>query len=400
MSAFVYTFLLIVMILVLYKAGISIRKTGKILSPAGFAAIIVYTLNEGLRFGRGIDYNLYGMAYEELESGGDNTWDFTFKLIANTLIEFGIPWQGYVLLLSFAFIVATIIFLKEYKNILPFALPLFILFTIPETENMVRWYLGFSFIMIGLAFLLGMGKNRNVKFLLFSIFACTIHLALAPLPIVFYCVTRWKYPILKPVPALIAFFAIAFLFRVPFMVQFIELVNMLSMVSAHFEGYGNNAEYWLTGGFAGSGERSALSNIQELVFLCCLVILGYKVIRKGEWKNIYAYNLFIIGLLIYPIANQIELVYRFDQPFLFFKAIVLACIIEYAYRKKAVVINKTVLLVSLLVFVNIGRRILIAPFVMDANYYLYIWNRGGKSYQSMYDMRISDMYKAERGKKR
>lgn len=388
------------MLFVLYGAGIQIKKTNKILSSTVILGVIIYTLNEGLRFGRGIDYNLYGMAYEDLEKGGENTWDFMFKVIAETLIRLGISWQGYVMLMSFMFIVATICLLRNYKDILPVALPLFVLFSIPETENMVRWYLGFSFIMIGLGFLLRDCKQRNTKFFLFSVFACTFHLALAPLPIIFFCVTFLKSPILKPLPILILYFVIAFSFQTSFMLQFVELVNMLSMISEHFEGYGDKAEYWLTGGFAGTGGWGIFPGIQELIFLCCLVILGYKVIHKGEWRNVYAYNLFIIGLLGNPIANQIELVGRYDQTFFFFRAIVFACILEYAYRKKCVVIHKMILLMSLLVFLNMGRKLLIAPFVGKEEHYLYVWDSKGKNYQSMYDMYISDMYRSAKAHKK
>lgn len=400
MISLIYTILLLFMLFMLYRAGEQIKKTNKVLSPMVISAVIVYTLNEGLRFGRGIDYNLYGMAYEKLERKGDSRWDVTFKFIADALIEFNIPWQGYVILMSFIFIVATIVLLKEYKDIIPFALPLFILFSNSSVENMVRWYLGCSFIMIGLAFLLGNGKKRKINFFLFSAFACTIHLALAPIPIIFYLVTLRKSPILKPLPILILYFAIAFSFRTDFMLSFVELANTLSMVSERFENYGNKAEYWLTGGFAGTEIHSALPSMQEVVFLCCIVVLGYKVIKKGEWKNVCAYNLFVIGLLANPIAKQIELVGRFDQPFFFFRAIVLACILEYAYRRKSVVIHKTVLLMSLLIFLNLGRRILTAPFKGNEEKYLYVWDSQGRTYQSMYDMWISDMYDAESKKKK
>lgn len=399
MIPIIYSILLLFMLFILNRAGMQIKKANNIIVPTVVLAIAVYTLNEGLRFGRGIDYNIYGMNYEVLERGGDTRWDFVFKVIAQGLIALGIPWQGYVILMSFVFIVATVLLLKEYKDVLPFALPLFVLFSISATENMVRWYLGFSFIMIGLAFLLGDGKKRKSYFFFFCVFACTFHLALAPIPIILYLVTLWKSPFLKPLYVLTLYFVIAFSFQTEFMLQFVEFANMLSMVSERFEHYGNKAEYWLTGGFAGTEGRSALPNIQELMFLCCIVILGYYAVKKSNWKYAYAYNLFIIGFLIYPIANQIELVGRFAQPFLFFRAIVFASILEYIYSKKTVVVNKMALLISLLVFLNMGRRILMAPFRMDADYYLYVWNSDGKSYQSMYDMRISDMHKSEENRK-
>lgn len=395
----IHLILLLFTLFLLYRAGVQLKKNYKISNPIVIIAIIVFTLNEGLRYGRGVDYNLYGSDYEKLERGGDIAWDFMFKFIANTLIAVGIPWQGYVLLMSFVFIVATIVLLKVYKDIVPFALPLFVLYAIPPTENMVRWFLGFSFIMIGLSFLLGTGRYRKTKFFLFSIFACTFHLALAPIPIIFYLVTFRSSPVLKPLMVLILYFAIALFFQTQFMLQFVEIASMLSMVSERFEGYGDKAEYWLTGGYAGVEELSALPNMQELVFLVCVVFLGYKAVKTRGRVMIYAYNLFVIGLLLDPIARQVELIYRFAQVFFLFRAIVLACILEYIYKRKSVVVNKVVLLASLLIFLNMGRKILVTPFHVNEEHYLYVWDSHGKSYQQMRDMWISDMYKSERTRK-
>ena len=312
------------MIYVLYKAGESIKELGTIKCPAGLAAIIVYTLNEGLRFGRGIDYNLYGMAYERLESGKDVNWDPSFLFLGKLFVEFGIPWQGYVMLMSFVFIVAMLIMLKGFKEIMPLALPLFALFSLSEVENMVRWYMGFSFIMIGISFILNNAPKCKIKFFLFSVIACSFHIALLPIPLLFYLVFLRKTPLLAPIPAIILFFCIALFFQSNFMMQFVELFNIFSRTSDRFEGYGDDAQYWLTGGFDGANV-SALPDIQVVIFLCCLVYLGHKITiteeedeekedNKGKEDNhkaIFAYNLFIVGFLLYPIANLIELVLRF-----------------------------------------------------------------------------------------
>ena len=41
------------MLFVLYQCGKSLRKDYRIFSAAGVVSMLVYTLNEGLRFGRG-----------------------------------------------------------------------------------------------------------------------------------------------------------------------------------------------------------------------------------------------------------------------------------------------------------------------------------------------------------
>lgn len=408
MVPLIYDVLLFFMLYVLYKSGKEISITGKITTRAGFVAILVYTLNEGLRFGRGIDYNLYGMFYEELEKTGESDWDVSFQIIARTLVALDIPWQGYVLLMSFVFIFSTIFFLREYKEILPYALPLFALFSIGAVGNMVRWYMGFSFIMIGLYYLLCDEKKSYLKFWGFSAFACTFHFALLPLPIAFNLLHMFKKPILSPIWVLLIYFAIAFTFQTEYMTQFVDFANLLSStlggdsgtVSSKIGSYGDRAEYWLTGGFAGTENHSALPDVQELLFLCFLVWLGYRIIRSADRKCVFAYNMFIIGFMFNPIAQQIELVGRYNAPFMFFRAIILAYIIEYIYISKFVLVPQIVWLMALLIFLNIGRRTFMGPFKGNPEQYLYVWDQGERTYQSMYDMWIDGMYELDAKKQK
>lgn len=429
----IYIFLFVLMLFALYRAGKSFVESDGKITPIVIWAILIYTLNEGLRFGRGIDYNLYGMSYETLEATGDYDWDLSFLLIAKILIALDVPWQGYVLLMSFTFIVVTIKLLSVYKEVLPYALPFFVLFSIFETENMVRWYMGFSFIMIGIAHLLKHDRlidssdtaeqteitndedtddvehttNKHphlIKYWLYCAFACTFHLALAPLPIAIFLIYRYKKVLISPIWTLVCYFAIAFIFKADFMLQFVALANMLSMtmsgVSERMGSYGDRAEYWLTGGYAGTEVHSPFPDMQELIFLCFLVWLGYKVIKNAERCYIFAYNMFLVGFLANPVARQIELIQRFDQPFLFFRAIVLACIVEYVFVRRQIVIHQTAWIVSVLICLNVGRRVLMTPINGNPEHYLYVWDIGNRTYDSMYETWIDDMESSDIQKKK
>ena len=126
----VYVVLLILMLFVLYVAGRSISGQEEMSSVGYRIACLAYTLNEGLRFGRGIDYNEYWRVYEELASGVDSDRDFLFVVFMKFLINIGIPYQGFILLASFMFFLGVIMILRHYKEILPFSLPLFALFSL------------------------------------------------------------------------------------------------------------------------------------------------------------------------------------------------------------------------------------------------------------------------------
>ena len=49
-------------------------------------------------------------------------------------------------------------------------------------------------------------------------------------------------------------------------------------------------------------------------------------------------------------------------------------------------------LLSILLIINMGRIILVTPFRTEPEKFLYVWNSNGRTYESMYDMWINDMY--------
>ena len=187
MIPYLYDILLVLMLALLYWAGNNLQKSNtKILSMAGIVAIIAYTLNEGLRFGRGIDYNLYWQAYMDFARGWDAHQNIGFIFIQKCFLFFNLPYQALVMFMSFMFILGTLFIMKHYRTVIVYALPLWTLFSKSAVENMVRWYLAFSFVMIGLSFLMSNEKQSKLKYLLFCFIGCTIHYAMFPIPITFY----------------------------------------------------------------------------------------------------------------------------------------------------------------------------------------------------------------------
>ena len=322
------------MLFVLYQCGKSLRKDYRIFSAAGVVSMLVYTLNEGLRFGRGIDYNVYWKLYEEVAKGWDIEKDYAFTLFSKVLITIGAPYQVEILIMSFVFILSTLFLLKNYKEIIPLALPLFVFLSMRQVENMVRWYLGYSFILIGLSFLLSRAENKIIIYILFSILAFFIHFGLAPVAAIFFLIYLRKTPFFPPYITLLLFYGIYFFFDSRFMLNFIEYINVFTLMNSDISSYYvQNAEYWLTGGFAGMGSLNTSIRLVELITLSVLVIIGYKPLESMHNKNlVFSYNLFIIGLLLFPVSKHIELIIRYSQVFLFFEAIVLSYLIYGFYR--------------------------------------------------------------------
>lgn len=401
MIPYIYVTLLSLMLFVLYKCGKSLRKDYRILSTAGVISLLVYTLNEGLRFGRGIDYNVYWRLYEEAAKGWDIEKDYVFTLFSKILITIGLPYQVEVLIMSFVFILSTLLLLKNFKEIVPLTLPLFVLLSMNQVENMVRWYFGYSFILIGFSLLLRSDGKKIRMYILFSIIAFFIHFGLAPVFVVFYLVCLRKKPFFSPYITLLLFYGIYFFFDSSIMLNFIEYVNVFSLMNSDIsDGYLQDPEYWLTSGFAGMGALNPSIRLSELVALSILVVIGYKPLESTHNRNyVFSYNLFIIGLLLFPISKHIELVIRYSHVFLFFEAIVLAySVYEYVIYKKIMVSN-IFFLFTILCFLNYYGEGFVNPFRQASYRYMYVWNKSNQTHESMVQKYKDDMYKSRMNSK-
>lgn len=395
MTSIIYVTLLIFMLIVLYLCGKSLRKDYRLLSYAGIMSIFVYTLNEGLRFGRGIDYNVYWRLYEEGAKGWDIEKDYVFTMFSKILITIGLPYQVEVLIMSFVFILSTLLLLKNFKEIVPVTLPLFVLLSMHQVENMVRWYLAYSFILIGFSLLLRSdGKNTYVYSFFNNSFLYSF--GLAPVLVVFYLVSLRKKPFFSPYITLLLFYGIYFFFDSAFMLNLVEYVNLFSLINSDITDiYLQNSEYWLTGGFSKMGALNTSIGIVQLITLSVLVIVGYKPLELAHNKNyVVSYNLFTIGLLLFPISKHIELMIRYTHVFLFFEAIVLSYFVyEYVINRR-IIVSRVLLFVILLFFARHCSEEFVNPFRMPSYRYMYVWNKSSQTHDSMIQMYIDDMYKA------
>jgi hypothetical protein len=366
------------MLFVIYCSGKHLALSGKVFSKAGLIAMLAYTLNEGLRYGRGLDYNYYGQDYEVLESNGESIQNIGFLVFEKICIVVGLPWQGCVMFMSFLFIVGLLFLLREYGKALPIALPWFVLISLFFVENMVKWYFAFSVFMIALAFMIRGGCKWLRKYIVISLIACLIHYAFLPIPILFYIVYKWKKGVFSPMYSIPLFFVIGLAFQTSFMLRFADLANIITVLSENYEHYGNDIDYWLTSGNDGSSKPS-FPGITEIFTICLLLLYGYKMVPKLGKPFVFAYNLFAIGVLLLPVANQIELVGRYIILFYHFMAIVFASI--FIGKKKIPYIVP--LVAFFMMFMSMGRRNLTEPLFDNAQKYLYIWNSQGRTYDSM-----------------
>ena len=370
-------------------------RKAQIFSKAGMWAIFIYTFNEGLRFGRGIDYNAYWKVFDRIAAGETNdslyvNMDIGFYNFCKFLSSIGGTWQECVLIMSFLFIVSSLLFLKLYRDTIQYALPLWVLFSYSQTENVMRWFLGFSLILIGLSLIMQKnGKKYYLSYLLLSAIGCTVHFGLIPVALLLLLMTFKETLLIKPMYLYIGLAISIVLAQVGSLLGYIELFNMFASMSDRFSNYAEDAEYWVLKA-SSVGSLYTFTGIVDFICSLFVVAVGYKACGNAGKHYVFAYNIFIIAFLFRPITTQMELLNRYDTLLYIFRAIVYARILQDMYIKRKQ--KQRVLwgpVMACVMFFNIAQPLLV-PFRNDSRKYLYVWNKGNLTADKMYDIYIKD----------
>lgn len=361
-----------------------------------FIGILAFTLNEGLRFGRWIDYNNYYMFYEEALLPNQERFDEPlFVFLCRFVDAIGGQFQWLIMFMSFMLIFAGSIFIRQYKEVSKYAFPFFAVFSYFGAENLVRWYLAFSFFLIALSYLLNSKRSKKVVFLffLYSFVSVNFHFGMVMIIPLFVGIYLIKW-IVHPILSISIYISLLLLFKVKIMSQLVTLINVFSVMGGRMESYADNAEYWLTSSALGLEGGSSFLGIATtaLYFLC--IIVGWNLVPLFDKKYQYAYNLFTLGFLMNPISSKIEILDRIDQLFLLFIFIVLAYVVRYTIEKNVFPGYKFLPFVGLMIILNFGRVELSKPFKRKTTQLLYIWDKNGREYLDNYDVYFFDMYNA------
>lgn len=336
-----------------------------------FVPLLTFTLNEGLRWGRGIDYNSYYYTFKNIAEHGFNTTnEIGFSLIIQILNALGLNFQALVLLMSFTLIFSAIFLLKHYKEAVMFSLPLFATYTL-LAENLMRWYFAFSFFIIGLYYLI---QKKNNLFLLFCCIGVSIHYASIIYIPLFYLVSKIKKIPIKPIYACFLFIFIYIFFSQKMMGQFTDFLQQINL-GTRFLQYQENAEYWLTD--EGKDLSMKLSHTDTINALF-VIVLGYKIIKYYRPNLIFIYNITLIGLITAPAMAQIELLARINSVLTLFQYIILAYIFKLILVNK-IKVHRFTYIFTWIILLNFIRGFITIPLTTDPNHLLYIWDANGRA---------------------
>lgn len=375
-SHFIYFVLSLLVMLVAFKNGkrLSCLNNVKILN---FSPVIVaYTLFAGLRWGRGVDYNIYYYVYQEIGKGYNAGWEPIFYAIVRGVSFIGFPWQIMVLFMSFFLILSFSLYLKQFNKQLYVILPLLVLNLI-DAENLQRWYLAFSFFLICAYSWQNKFHNHKVIALLFLIASILTHYGFV-VPIMIF-IGLWvvckKYN-LSPHIICCVYLACVFLFKTDMMLYFEQYINMFN-IGGRFSMYQANTSGWLTGEVDALDTPSNIASLSKIVPNILLIYLGaYWLKTENGLKYKYIYVIAVFSIVFSPIASQIELLYRVNSVLTIFKVIMIAILYD-SYRKRK--LKKSIIsALVLVVFVLKLYTMVSYPLTCNKIDTYFIWDSQGK----------------------
>lgn len=377
---FLMTFL---MYILLYVGGCNMKKctTYNLYWRKSLLPIFAFTLNMGLRWGRGIDYNngYYGfqrIIIDLYEEDREPVWVCTQKLIG----WMGFDWQVAVAFFSFFLIFSVIFFLREHKDILPYALPLFAFLVFPS-ENLIRWFYAFSFFLIALPS--SFDENRSVlsylkdpRFIIFSVFAFLTHYGFVIVMALYIMFFFSRRLLIKPFYTITAFICVMLFGNVEQFAVFSNLIEQINVVS-RFQDYQDNASDWLTNS---TGNYEGAMTITTIINTPIIIYLGYVFVSKINSKLTPYYNLMVFIMILNPLMIQVQLLYRialmgFLMKFLFVPYLIMT---RNEIQKHIKIKALCRLAILILVIVTV-RSMVVMPFVKEKNEVLYIWDANGRN---------------------
>ncbi len=329
--------------------------------------IIAFTLVEGLRYGRGVDYLHYIDVY--LYDMEDSQVLFTW--INRFLKALGVSAISAFSIYAIPFIIGGTTLLKKMRRYGAYMFPLFLLSFIVFHEAFIRQALSTSFYFLFISKLFDILERRKkwrkhikdyLALVIFAVFAISIHsiqvvaiLVSSAIILFLHKPVNWMYsiPLLLVGKVIIAnYFDWSYLNG---------LLNLLSG-SEKLAGYTDNADLWFSEEAMNEAyDRNISIQFLEAFAYSALLYLGYKVCRYVQFDStlhkfrarenhvqmyISFYNMFVLGVLIYQTFYNLEIVRRVAYCWYLFWFVPLSLVLYYWRKPKLFNVAERCLLIG------------------------------------------------------
>lgn len=374
----VYIILRISLFFILLVTGYNLSKRESVNSKnywiIASISIIVYSLIEGLRYNRGSDYMHYKRLFEyslKLKAYWDPEKIEPLFQIINKFFRFlNFSYPSVFVFYSSILIIAGFYFMKDHRKVAFFAIPMFFMATIVQSENLVRQFMAFSFVLISLKFFL---NNSWIKFAVLMTMAIFIHTSsFVFLPFLFL----FKY-IKNPfgnLYVILGLYFLSWLWKPEYWGNYYKYFQNLQLVYS-YQSYIENADTWFSGVklLEVKSHFGMFSLIKLFLFNTGMIVLGYRLLDKYRFNNYpFYFFLYVVGAITQHFTSQIELLSRISLYFYMFWFIVLAYIVSdsFSYKTK----NLIERCVCYYLIMSVLYDYFVTVFRVDTSTALFIWN--------------------------
>lgn len=371
MTIFLYVLyhLVVITIVTLFAYKISRSKKCQYWKLA-VIPIVVYAIEEGMRWGRESDWTAYYRVYEQIGLGHRQEFELLFYASWRLFSITGLPYPFMITACSCFLIFSFFYFSKDYKRYVCLIIPLLVVWVSSKSIQFVRWFMGYSVFLIGYSLFLNGKKIKGLILLISSVF---FHFGLILFVVLAYAIAFVRKPIIHPLIPIVT----SFLLVLTFNLEFLQFFSILSGVFLHsgterFGNYTNDPGYWLQANFE---TKSTIVYILNMIpfyaylwfFYSCLSNKKYIVCLSDKKyvikecllnRKLYViYNLAIVGLIVRSISSGVEILDRYAVCFdMFF---VVASVIGFDYiwkRHQPVLIRYVFMPIFILSFIIQGFK--------------------------------------------
>ena len=371
MITFVYIALHALLLLVMLFFCRRIVLNGRNYWRLAIIPILSYGLEEGLRWGRETDWNLYYYVYEDYLHGLSSDHEWLFQLIWRSFASFGLPYQCIITACSLFLIFALFFFFKPYASRKEFAyiIPLCVACHIITSSNLIRWYMAVSFMLMGCRLF---SERKFWMAILCFVAAISTHFFSIVIVLFLVCLFYYKKIIMRPVWACLVCVLLLLLFDRSMLAKFGFIYDYLGMFN-RFSGYLDNGYSWIIGADEGySGTKSVLMSFVTFMPYFAFIISGYHLMQKGALQVAY-YNIVVVASMLKIISSGLELFSRVYYFFDFF--ICLSCIMSVGYIRKTSGKFIYKLLLVLCVFYIVRKFLYMCEPMQYDELMLYVWDK-------------------------
>lgn len=329
---FLYNTLRLALLLILLIYGFCLGKSHNkhTLFITGVIAIMAFSLIEGLRWDRGIDYYNYYLMLTT-DNPDIKSSELLFNAIIDTSRMLSLPYWLCFVLFSALYIYSFTKVVKEFPKAAIWALPVMFLTTVYAHENLTRQFIAISFVLLAYYFYI---KQRKVPMLLCLVCVLSIHITGLFAVAMFLIIAYFKLEKIVKTPILLLgiYLALFFFWDTSYLNPFADYLSTMDLGgNEDMQHYLDNADRWFTSegslsGVQGTKNKASITRLfLNLVIECSVIYFGFfamkndKRLRIPYWFTFFAMVIFVLG-------GDIELYRRFGWWLYVFMPIVLGSI--------------------------------------------------------------------------